>query len=228
MRRDDVPPPPPPRSLYKAPADRHPAQVPNAPPRPPARAPSVTPPAPVRRSFLLLFSSAVCAVLEQPTNAKALTGALKDVLWKLVALPVEHYGQAEATTGTLVELLLGHEHLAAPLAELTQKLLEEHDGVPSRMERCRALGPSPQLAPQDDTARLPPPPGVQPVVAFLRQLATLAHADLGADAAGPKNLATFLIALAEMMRLGCFAYVHRQVLSDELSPTAMARGVLAE
>ena len=57
-------------------------------------------------------------MLEQPAAAKALSGALKDVLWRLVALPVEHYGQAEATASTLVELLLGYEHLAAPLAEL--------------------------------------------------------------------------------------------------------------
>ena len=79
--------------------------------------------------FSLLFSRAAFAVLEQPAAAKALSGALKDVLWRLVALPVEHYGQAEATASTLVELLLGYEHLAAPLAELVQKLLEEHDGV---------------------------------------------------------------------------------------------------
>jgi len=34
------------------------------------------------------------------------------------------------------------------------------------------------------------------VIALLRQLAELARADLGADAAGPKNLAAFLTALA--------------------------------
>ena len=115
--------------------------------------------------FSLLFSGAAFAVLEQPAVAKGLSVALKDVLWRLVALPVEHYGQAEATASTLVELLLGYEHLAAPLAELVKKLLEEHDGV-------------------------------QPVLALLRQLADLARADLGADAAGPKNLAAFLTALA--------------------------------
>ena len=115
--------------------------------------------------FSLLFSRAAFAVLEQPAAAKALSVALKDVLWRLIAVPVEHYGQAEATASTLVELLLGYEHLAAPLAELVQKLLEEHDGV-------------------------------QPVLALLRQLADLARADLGADAAGPKNLAAFLTALA--------------------------------
>ena len=57
--------------------------------------------------FSLLFSGAAFAVLEQPAVAKGLSVALKDVLWRLVALPVEHYGQAETTASTLVELLLG-------------------------------------------------------------------------------------------------------------------------
>ena len=35
---------------------------------------------------------------------------------KLIMLPVERYNQAEATMSTLLEKLLTHEHLAAPLA----------------------------------------------------------------------------------------------------------------
>ena len=81
-------------------------------------------------AFLLLFSRAAHAVLEQPAATKAATAALKDILWKLIALPVERYNQGEATMSTLLEMLLTHEHLAAPLAELMQRMLEEHDGVP--------------------------------------------------------------------------------------------------
>ena len=38
---------------------------------------------------------------KQPIAAKACTGALKDVLWRLIALPIEHYRQGEASTGTI-------------------------------------------------------------------------------------------------------------------------------
>mgnify|MGYP003894380269 CR=1 FL=1 len=62
---------------------------------------------------LLAEEEALDPRLEQPAVAKGLSVALKDVLWRLVALPVEHYGQAEATASTLVELLLGYEHLEA-------------------------------------------------------------------------------------------------------------------
>jgi len=58
---------------------------------------------------------------------KAATAALKDIVIKLIMLPVERYNQAEATMSTLLEKLLTHEHLAAPLAELMHKM---HDGVP--------------------------------------------------------------------------------------------------
>ena len=71
----------------------------------------------------------------------------------------------EATINELVRILLGSEHAATHLAELMQRLLEEHDAV-------------------------------KLVATLLGELATLPTSEMGADAAGPKNIAVFLHALA--------------------------------
>ena len=49
-------------------------------------------------------------------------------------LPVERYNQAEATMSTLLEMLLAHEHLAAPLAR------EDYQALASQAAEKHASG----------------------------------------------------------------------------------------
>ena len=114
-------------------------------------------------AFLGLFSRAAYAILEQPSAIKL--AAFRESLWRLIALPAVKFDQGEATINELVRILLGSEHAATHLAELMQRLLEEHDAV-------------------------------KLVATLLGELATLPTSEMGADAAGPKNIAVFLHALA--------------------------------
>ena len=123
---------------------------------------------PMDEAFIVLFSRAANAILEHPAALKAQDKtSLREALWRLIGLPAVKYGQQEATIAALVKLLLGceHEHGATHLAELMQRLLDEHEAILL-------------------------------VANFLRELTTLPASEMGADAAGPKNVASFLHALA--------------------------------
>lgn len=132
---------------------------------------------PIDEAFIVLFSRAANAMLEQPAALKSGAASLREALWRLVALPAVHYGQHEATVSALVKLLLGSEHAPTHLAELMQRLLDEYEAVPL-------------------------------VADFLRELTTLPPSDMGGDAGGPKNLATFLHAFAVRAPLMLVANLH--------------------
>ena len=128
-------------------------------------------------SFLLIFPRAVYTMLEQPAAAKSGSSSLRQAAWRSIALIATKYDQSVSIIGGLVRLLLGCEHLAAPLAELMQSLLEEHSAV-----------------------RL--------VADLLSELAGLAPSEMGVDSAGPKNVSTFLQAVAARAPLMLVVNLH--------------------
>ena len=74
--------------------------------------------------FLMLFSRSAFAILEQPAAVKGASGSLREALWELIALPALQHGQEESTVASVVALLVSHEHLVAPLAELMRHLID--------------------------------------------------------------------------------------------------------
>ncbi|KAL1500061.1 hypothetical protein AB1Y20_012738 [Prymnesium parvum] len=77
--------------------------------------------------FLLAITRATYSSLEQPAVAKS--GSQRQLLWRLLALVAAKYEQHETTISGALRLLLEFEHLASPLAEFVQSLLEEHNDV---------------------------------------------------------------------------------------------------
>ena len=77
-------------------------------------------------AFVLLFQRAALTIIEQPEALKSSTAALRDTLWRLLALPATRHEQAASTVSALTHLLLGREHIAPHLSEFCHHL-EEHE-----------------------------------------------------------------------------------------------------
>lgn len=71
---------------------------------------------------------AAYAMLGQPAALKTGGPSLRDALWRLVAIPAQRYGQAEATVSRIVPLILesASDFTITQTADLLLHLLHEH------------------------------------------------------------------------------------------------------
>jgi condensin complex subunit 1 len=119
-------------------------------------------------ALLNLFSAAAIAVLEHAAAVKGSAASLREALWRLIALPAVRYGQEISAASSVVSLIVTHEHLPVPMADLMRHLLEEHQAarlVATVVRDVSALSPADMGA--DSTAP-------KNVAAFLGALASKA------------------------------------------------------
>jgi len=115
----------------------------------------------LEEEFVNIFSQTAYLFLENPANTRS--KSLKRSIFLLVAILVKKYNQALSATTSIIHLLMKHEHLPGPVAELLEVLVKEYDNQQIVGDFLREIG---QLNPSEsrDTS------GIKSISQFLAEL----------------------------------------------------------
>ncbi len=143
-------------------------------------------------AFVHLFTRLAYKALELPTTVKTRTAAGKDIKAAVFSLIIEHYCSLDSiwtpVTAAVLQLITNYEHLPVPMAELCG-------------EMSRRMGGSTRLAGD-----------------LLREICRLDLRELSRNAAGVRNVSTFLTELASVQPHSILANMSILMTLFELEP----------